>query len=111
MSSIETLILINILRDIFTERFNMPSKNITIDFSPNDTVFHVTEQQGIREGTVVHVQVVDNSSETIITYYVRYTGQTNTTPVTTGLYADLGSAQVGTAGGGALEAYETILTT
>lgn len=86
----------------------MPSKVFNVDFSPNDIVYHVTES-GIKEGSVSTIQVHDNAVETIITYHVRYTGQSNTVPVTTGLYADLGSAQAGSTGGGALEAYQTLL--
>lgn len=86
----------------------MPSKVFNVDHSPGDVVYHVTTS-GILQGSVVTIQIHDNAAETIVTYHVRYVGQTNTIPVTSGLYSDLGSAQAGSTGGGALEAYETIL--
>lgn len=86
----------------------MPSKSFNVDHSPGDLVYHVTEN-GILEGSVVTIQIHDNAAETITTYHVRYVGQANTVPVTSGLYADLGSAQAGSTGGGALEAYQTLL--
>lgn len=86
----------------------MAQKTYTSSFSPNQTVYHVSLSHGIRTGIVDKIQVVDDEAVKII-YFVVFGTETKSTPVDSDLWATLGSAQVGTAGGGALGAYETML--
>lgn len=86
----------------------MAQKTYTSSFSPDQVVYHVSLDHGIRKGTVDKIQVVDDEATKII-YFVVFFSETKATPITADLWAALGSAQVGTAGGGALAAYETML--
>lgn len=86
----------------------MAQKTYTSSFSPDQLVYHVSLEHGIRKGTVDKIQVVDDEATKII-YFVVFFSETKATPVSSDLWAALGSAQVGTPGGGALEAYETML--
>lgn len=88
----------------------MTEKTYTSPFSPDQLVYHVSLTNGIRKGTIDKIQVVDDVTVQMV-YFVIFTGQTKATPITADLYADLGSAQAGSLGGGALEAYETMLMT
>lgn len=86
----------------------MAQKTYTSSFSPDQLVYHVSLEHGIRKGTVDKIQVVDDEATTII-YFVVFPTETKATPISSDLWAALGSAQLGTPGGGALEAYETML--
>lgn len=87
----------------------MAEKTYVSSFSPDQTVYHVSLTYGIRKGVVDKIQVVDDES-TQIMYFVIFQGQTKATPVSSDLYDELGSASAGSLGGGALEAYEDMLT-
>lgn len=87
----------------------MAEKTYVSSFSPDQVVYHVSLTNGIREGVVDKIQVVDDESTQII-YFVMFNGQTRATPISANLYAELGSASAGSLGGGALEAYEEMLT-
>lgn len=87
----------------------MPGTSYPTDFSPNDIVYHVGEDFGIRKATVITIEIDAISTETTTVYHIRYFGGQNTTPVTENLYSDLGDARAGSLGGGALEAYQNIL--
>ncbi len=86
----------------------MAEKTYVSSFSPEQAVFHVSLTYGIRKGVVDKIQVVDDDTTQII-YFVVFAGQTKATPVSSDLYAELGSAAAGSLGGGALEAYEDML--
>lgn len=86
----------------------MATKNYTSSFSPAQVVFHVSLQYGIRKGVVDKIQVVDNSNA-VITYFIIFGTDTKATPVTSDVWAALGNASEGSMGGGALEAYQTML--
>lgn len=86
----------------------MALKTYTSSFSPEQVVYHVSLSNGIRKGVVDKIQVVDDESVKII-YFVVFVGDTKATPVSSDLWAGLGSAQAGSMGGGALEAYQTML--
>lgn len=86
----------------------MAEKTYVSSFSPEQVVFHVSLTYGIRKGVVDKIQVVDDDTTQII-YFVVFAGQTKATPVSSDLYAELGSAAAGSLGGGALEAYEDML--
>lgn len=86
----------------------MAEKTYVAAFSPDQTVYHVALATGIRVGLVDKIQVLDDEATTII-YYVTFPGATRATPITADLYEDLGNAQAGSLGGGALEAYQLML--
>lgn len=86
----------------------MAEKTYTAQFSPEQVVYHVALATGIRKGVVEKIQVLDDEA-TVIVYYVTFPGSTRSTPITLDLYAELGDAQAGSLGGGALEAYQLML--
>lgn len=86
----------------------MAQKTYTSSFSPEQVVYHVSLSNGIRKGVVDKIQVVDDEAVKII-YFVVFGTDTKATPIAGDLYDELGSAQVFTTGGGALEAYELML--
>lgn len=86
----------------------MAEKTYVSSFSPDQVVYHVSLSYGIRKGIVDKIQVVDDETTNIV-YFVIFTGQTKATPVSTDVFAALGSAAAGSLGGGALEAYEDML--
>lgn len=86
----------------------MAQKTYTSSFSPDQVVYHVSLEHGIRKGVVDKIQVVDDEAVKIV-YFIVFNQDTKATPVTDNVWAALGSAQAGSLGGGALEAYETIL--
>lgn len=88
----------------------MAEKTYVSSFSPEQVVYHVSLVNGIRQGVVDKIQVVDDES-TLIVYFVIFAGSTKASPVSADLYAELGSATAGSLGGGALEAYEDMLLT
>lgn len=86
----------------------MAQKTYTSSFSPDQTVYHVSLSNGIRKGVIDKIQLVDDTAVNII-YFVVFTGETKATPISSDLWPVLGSAQAGSLGGGALEAYEQML--
>lgn len=88
----------------------MAEKTYVSPFSPDQTVYHVSLPNGIRKGVVDKIQVVDDEAVQMV-YFVIFDGQTKATPVTSDLYDQLGDAHAGSLGGGALEAYQVMLTT
>lgn len=86
----------------------MAQKTYTSSFSPDQVVYHVSLDHGIRKGVVDKIQVVDDEATKII-YFVVFFSETKATPISSDLWAALGSAQLGTPGGGALEAYQIML--
>lgn len=88
----------------------MAQKTYTSSFSPDQNVFHVSLSNGIRKGVIDKIQVVDDAAVKII-YFVVFAGETKATPIVDGLWAALGSAKVGSTGGGALEALQDLLQT
>ena len=88
----------------------MTQRTYTALFTPTQIVYHASLESGIRKGVVQTVQVVDNDIA-VINYFVLFDGTQTPVAVQSNLYEALGSAKVGTAGGGALEGYELLLTT
>lgn len=86
----------------------MAQKTYTSSFSPDQIVFHASLSNGIRKGVIDKIQVVDDEAVKIV-YFVVFGADTKATPIVDGLYDSLGSAKVGTLGGGALEALEDLL--
>lgn len=86
----------------------MAEKTYVSQFSPDQTVYHVALTTGIREGIIDKIQVLDDEATTIM-YYVMFPGAAKSTPISTSLYDELGDAQAGSIGGGALEAYQLLL--
>lgn len=88
----------------------MAEKTYVSPFSPDQVVYHVSLTNGIRKGVVDKIQVVDDLAVQMV-YFVLFDGQTKATPITADLYDVLGDASAGSLGGGALEAYQVLLTT
>jgi len=74
---------------------------LNYDFVPDDEVWHVTADQGIKKGTIVSVEANITTTTTVVTYHVRYDGDVGTTAIIDDLYTLLSDA---------LTAYETLLT-
>lgn len=85
---------------------------LTYNFIPDQTVYHVSLEEGVREGVVKTVNASINATTTTLKYDIKFDGVSavETIEGETDLYATLGDAQAGSAGGGALEAYQALLT-
>jgi hypothetical protein len=83
----------------------------TYTFIPNQQIFHVSLEDGIREGIVKTVNLSINGTSTVITYSIKFENEAAVKQIVgeDQLYATLGDAGVGSAGGGALEAYQALL--
>jgi len=75
----------------------------TIDYlhSPNDVVWHITDDCGVKEATVLQVTGVVETTGTVITYRIKYIDDSVTVDATDKLYTLIADAMV---------AYEAELT-
>ncbi len=81
---------------------------VTYNFTTGQTVWHITEDCGIKEGVVRVVNIEIISGTTTITYTVQYSGETDTVVANEAdLYATLESG--GSPDTGALAAYKAQL--
>lgn len=65
---------------------------VSYDFEPNDVVWHITDDCGVKEATVLRVDIVVDTTATVVTYRIKYMDDNTTVDATDKLYTLIADA-------------------